>query len=87
MQVRFLLNEKTIHRQLYNNLLVSATGCNKKKKAAAFKIFEESGVPNNEEIINTIIFLEHIVKTLEKEVHYLREYNNTLKTVDPETCI
>jgi len=87
MQVKFLLNEKTRHRQIYNHLSVSANRFNTKTQTAPFKISEKSVVPDKKEITETIILLEHIVKILEKKVHDLREYTNSLKTVPPSARV
>ena len=83
MQVQFLLNKKPTYTHIYNHLSLSANGSNTKTQTAPFKISQNSVTPVEEEITETIILLEHIVKTLEKEVLHLREYTNSLTKVSP----
>ena len=81
MQVRFLLNKETIHKQKLIRISTLAIKCNTRSKAASFKVSEKSAVSNKEQIEEAIIFLEHLVKTLEKKVHYLKDNTTSLHTI------
>jgi len=84
MQVKFLLNEKTRHKQKSKNSVVSAKKINTKNQAVSFKFSDKSALPDKEEIKKKIILLEQIVKTLENKVHSLREYTTSFNNLFPE---